>query len=157
MSSLSCFIIFGMNILNIEHVICYIIKLYIFQLHLVGVLKDYEIQSTKATYKIEDHTGVIKAIWWLENDSDNVPNLPPVKEGNYVQVFGSLRNQDGEKFVMVLRMFLVEDCNVITSHLLQVIHTRLAAEKLSKTSVSMNIIIIFFMYEFFFVAQFCLL
>ncbi|KAG5894779.1 hypothetical protein JTB14_005215 [Gonioctena quinquepunctata] len=103
-------------------------------LNLVGILRNFEIQSTKATYTIEDHTGEIKAIWWLENDGDNVPNLPNVKEGSYVQVFGSLRNQDGEKILMVLRMFLVEDCNIISNHLLQVIHTRLAAEAATKSS-----------------------
>lgn len=112
------------------------------QLHLVGILRDYEVQSTKATYRIEDHTGEIKAIWWLENDTDNAPNLPPVKEGNYVQVFGSLRNQEGEKLIMVLKMFPVEDCNIITNHLLQVIHARLACEAMSKTSV--NTIFIYF-------------
>lgn len=107
-----------------------------FKLHLVGVLKDYEVQSTKATYRIEDHTGEINAIWWLENDTDNTPNLPPVKEGNYVQVFGSLRNQESGKIIMVLKMFPVEDCNIVTNHLLQVIHTRLAYEATSKSSVS---------------------
>ncbi|KAJ8937304.1 hypothetical protein NQ314_011943 [Rhamnusium bicolor] len=107
-------------------------------LNLVGILRDYEVQSTKATYNIEDHTGQIKAIWWLENDGDSAPNLPAVKEGSYVQVFGSLRNQDGEKILMVLRMFLVEDANIITNHLLQVIHTRLAAEAMSKSSVTNN-------------------
>lgn len=29
---------------------------------------DYEVQSTKAMYNIQDHTGDIKAIWWLETD-----------------------------------------------------------------------------------------
>lgn len=107
------------------------------QLNIVGIVRDYEVQSTKATYTIEDHTGQIKAIWWLENDVDSAPNLPPVKEGNYVQVFGSLRNQEGSKNLMVLRMFLISDANVITNHLLQVIHTRLAAEAMSKNSVSL--------------------
>ncbi|KAJ8963075.1 hypothetical protein NQ318_018539 [Aromia moschata] len=103
-------------------------------LHVVGILRDYEVQSTKATYNIEDHTGRIKAVWWLENDSDNAPNLPAVKEGSYVQVFGSLRPQEGEKILMILKMFSVEDANIVTSHLLQVIHTRLAAEALTKNS-----------------------
>lgn len=95
-------------------------------------------QSTKATYRIEDHTGEINAIWWLENDSDNTPSLPPVKEGNYVQVFGSLRNQASGKMIMVLKMFPVEDCNIVTNHLLQVVHTRLAYEAMSKSSVSIT-------------------
>lgn len=104
-------------------------------MHLVGILRDYEVQSTKATYRIEDHTGEIKAIWWLENDSDTVPNLPPVKEGNYVQVFGSIRNQEGDKMIMVLKMFPVEDCNLVTNHLLQVIHVRLGYEAMSQSTV----------------------
>lgn len=102
------------------------------------MLRDYEVQSTKATYRIEDHTGEIKAILWLESDSDNTPSLPPVKEGHYVQVFGSIRNQDGAKIIMVLKMFPLEDCNIITNHLLQVIHARLAYEAMSKSSVSKN-------------------
>lgn len=106
-------------------------------MHIVGILRGYEVQSTKATYTIEDHTGEIKAIWWLESDEgDSTPKLPPVKEGSYVQLFGSLRNQDGEKIIMVLRMFLVDDANIVTSHLLQVIHTRLQAEYNSKNPVS---------------------
>ncbi|XP_023025944.1 replication protein A 32 kDa subunit [Leptinotarsa decemlineata] len=103
-------------------------------LNLVGILRNFEIQSTKATYTIEDHTGEIKAIWWLENDGDSAPNLPTVKEGSYVQVFGSLRNQDEGKIIMVLRMFLVQDSNVVTNHLLQVIHARLAAEAMTKNT-----------------------
>ncbi|KAJ8910504.1 hypothetical protein NQ315_012351 [Exocentrus adspersus] len=103
-------------------------------LNIVGVLRDYEVQSTKATYNIEDHTGSIKAVWWLENDSESTPNLPAVKEGSYVQVFGSLRNQEAGKIVMVLRMFLVEDANIVTNHLLQVIHARLGIEAMNKSS-----------------------
>lgn len=104
-------------------------------MNIVGILRDYEVQSTKATYNIEDHTGTIKAVWWLEHDGDSTPNLPAVKEGSYVQVFGSLRNQESGKILMVLRMFLVEDANVITNHMLQVIHARLALEAMSKSSV----------------------
>lgn len=103
---------------------------------IVGILKQVEIQSTKAVYKIEDHTGDITAILWLDNDSDSEATLPTVQEGNYVQVFGSIRMQDGEKVVMILRMFPVDDCNIITTHLLEVVHTRLAAEKMSQTTVS---------------------
>jgi len=100
---------------------------------LVGILKDFDVQSTKATYTIEDHTGAIKAVWWLESDGgDETPKLPIVKEGGYVQVFGTIRVQDGIKNLMVLKMFPVEDCNIITTHLLEVIHARLQAEAMSK-------------------------
>lgn len=100
---------------------------------IVGILRDFDIQSTKATYTIEDHTGSLKAVWWLETEGgDETPKLPVVKEGGYVQVFGTVRVQDGTKNIMVLKMFPVDDCNIITTHLLEVINTRLQAEAMSK-------------------------
>ncbi|XP_030764027.1 replication protein A 32 kDa subunit-B [Sitophilus oryzae] len=96
---------------------------------LVGIIKEVEVQSTKATYKIEDYTGSIKMVWWLENDSrDGSPKLPSVKEGSYVKVFGTIRSQNNDKSIMVLKMFPVENCNIINTHLLEVVHTRLQAE-----------------------------
>ncbi|RZB94443.1 replication protein A2, partial [Asbolus verrucosus] len=106
--------------------------------NLVGILRNFEVQSTKATCNIEDHTGSIKAIMWLETDNDSVVTIPPVKEGHYVKVFGSVRNQDGEKILMILKMFPIDDCNVITNHLLQAIHARLAIEKLMQGQVSVK-------------------
>lgn len=64
------------------------------------------------------------------------PNLPDVKEGRYCRVFGSLRVQDGQKILMVLRMFQVDNINIITTHLLQVVHARLEAESMQKHGVS---------------------
>lgn len=88
-------------------------------------------------YRVEDHTGSIKMVWWLESDSnDDSPKVPSVKEGAYVQVFGTIRSQNGEKNLMVLKMFPIEDCNIINTHLLEVIDTRLQAEASHKTTVS---------------------
>lgn len=119
----------------------------------VGILKEFEVDSTKATYTIEDHTGTIKAIWWLQNESviiaiyqvhlvnlnylqESALDLPLVKEGRYVKVYSSLKVVNGEKLLMALRMFPVDDPNQITTHLLEVIHARLAAEKAGKDTVS---------------------
>lgn len=59
-----------------------------------------------------------------------------VKEGCYVRVYGSLRTQDGEKILMVLKMFPVDDINEVTNHLLEFIHTRLETESMSNGSVN---------------------
>ncbi|XP_022911692.1 replication protein A 32 kDa subunit [Onthophagus taurus] len=107
---------------------------------IVGILKEYEVQSTKATYEIEDHTGQISAIWWLEGDSTTTPNLPIVKEGCYIRVYGSIRKQEGRIKLMILRMFPVDDLNEITTHLLEVIHTRLEAENLKKNKGNFSMI-----------------
>lgn len=104
----------------------------------MGTVKDYEVQSTKATYSIEDHTGEIRAIWWLESDNDSTPTLPDIKDGSWVEVFGTLRAQQGEKIIMILKMFPIDDCNIITRHLLQMIHARLQAEANSKKPVRKN-------------------
>lgn len=48
-----------------------------------------------------------------------------------VRIFGSIRIQDGARTIMILRMFPVDDCNIITTHLLRVIEGRLAAEKVA--------------------------
>jgi len=105
---------------------------------IVGSLTAFDMQSTKATYTINDRTGDIKALWWLESDGgDETPRLPTVKEGGLVRVFGSIRSQDGEKNLMVLKMLPIDDCNVFTTHLLEVINTRLQAEAMSKDTAQM--------------------
>lgn len=42
--------------------------------------------------------------------------------------------------LMILRMFEVDNINIITTHLLQVIHARLEAEALRKNGVRLRII-----------------
>ena len=70
---------------------------------------------------------------------NNTPNLPSVKENCYVRVYGSLRLQDGQKTLMVLKMFAVDNINVVVTHLLEVIYTRLEAENMGKShSVAVN-------------------
>nr|AEE62704.1 unknown [Dendroctonus ponderosae] len=102
---------------------------------LVGILLEFDVQSTKASYTIQDHTGSIKAIFWLEGENcDEACKMPAVKEGGYVKVYGTIRNQEGEKALMVLKMFPIDDCNIILTHLLEVIDTRLQAEVMSKNT-----------------------
>lgn len=36
---------------------------------MVGILRDYNVQSTKATYLVEDHTGSMPCIWWLDAEA----------------------------------------------------------------------------------------
>ncbi|XP_044252570.1 replication protein A 32 kDa subunit-like isoform X2 [Tribolium madens] len=99
----------------------------------VGVLRNFEVQTTKATCIIEDNSASIKAIMWLEVDNESVtPALPPVKENCYVRVFGSIRNQDDEKILMILKMLPVDDLNLITNHLLEIVQTKLYAERLAE-------------------------
>ncbi|KRT83199.1 hypothetical protein AMK59_3278 [Oryctes borbonicus] len=99
---------------------------------IVGILRDYNVQSTKATYQVEDHTGSMPCIWWLDAETGTTPNLPAVKEGCYLRLYGSLRTHDGVRSIMVMRMFPIDNINEVTTHLLEVIHARLEAENMSK-------------------------
>ncbi|XP_066143075.1 replication protein A 32 kDa subunit [Euwallacea fornicatus] len=101
----------------------------------VGILINYEVQSTNASYTIEDHTGTLKAMWWLDSDGDDgTTQLPSVKEGSYVKAFGTIKTQEDRRTLMILNMLPVDDCNVITLHLLEVIKSRLQAEDLSNAA-----------------------
>ncbi|KAJ3663193.1 hypothetical protein Zmor_007497 [Zophobas morio] len=98
---------------------------------IIGVLRNFDVQSTKATCLIEDQSGSIQAILWLETDGDSISALPPVKENCYVRVFGSIRTQDGSKMIMILKIIPIDDLNVVTHHRLQIIHAKVYAEKLA--------------------------
>lgn len=76
-------------------------------------------------------------ILWFQN---NTPQLPVVKEGSYVKVFGSMRTQEGKNILMILKMFPVDNMNQITTHGLEVLFALTEAEKLTKEQVSWYII-----------------
>lgn len=39
------------------------------QISIMGILRSQDVRSTKAIYEIEDHTGTISAVLWIEGDS----------------------------------------------------------------------------------------
>lgn len=67
---------------------------------------------------------------------NNTPNLPPVKEGSYVRVYGIIRDHDNKKNVMIMKMLPVVDVNEITTHLLECIQSRTESESLAKRTVN---------------------
>jgi hypothetical protein len=52
-----------------------------------------------------------------------------------VRAFGSIRTQEGEKILMILKIVPVDDLNILTNHRLQMIHVKLYAEKLSEGGI----------------------
>ncbi|RZC34858.1 uncharacterized protein BDFB_009842, partial [Asbolus verrucosus] len=95
---------------------------------LVGVVKNVTVQGCQITCFIEDHTGTIKA--------EVMAKLSSLNENRYAQVFGSIRYQNADKIFMIIKSIPVNDANVITCHLLQVICKRLEAESELKKQVS---------------------
>lgn len=100
-------------------------------LKLVCIVRKFDVTSTTVTYGLEDHTGRINAVLWLEHDSSSSPNIPVDKENIYVKVFGTLRNKGGEKLIMILKIAPIDQLNELTCHLYEVVHIRVMTEKKS--------------------------
>lgn len=98
---------------------------------LVAILRHGEVTSTRIIYKLEDHTGCIDAHLWLE-EGNSEPQDPRIKTNKYVSVFGSVRNQNGTKAVMVFKITPVNSPNEVNTHLLEVLNTRYSAEEFSR-------------------------
>ncbi|XP_053666930.1 replication protein A 32 kDa subunit [Anopheles marshallii] len=96
----------------------------------VAITRNVEYSSTKVTYQLEDHTGQIDAHFWLEDDgAANTPNIAP---HSYARVVGSVRNQGGSKAIMIFKIDQVNSPNEVTTHLLEVLHSRYKGEENSK-------------------------
>lgn len=78
--------------------------------------------TTKVTYVIQDETGTIKAIKWNSAEDEADSREQEFKVGSYVHVFGLPREQDGEKHILVLRVFKLREINELTCHLLEVFY-----------------------------------
>ncbi|XP_035726768.1 replication protein A 32 kDa subunit-like [Vespa mandarinia] len=107
----------------------------------IGILRKVNESTTKITYEIEDETGTITTLRWLEvNRSTPEPTL---EINTYVRIYGLLRDQNGVKQVFIVRILPLEDLNELTNHLLEVTYATLKAEQIFKANnthtVSVNV------------------
>merc|ERR1712029_975180 len=66
----------------------------------VGIVTSCEKATTKTTYRVQDDSGEIEIIQWLEDGT----NQPEYSEGSGVRVVGSIRSQgQDKKHIMALR------------------------------------------------------
>lgn len=100
---------------------------------LVAIVRKSDYTSTKITYHLEDHTGQITAHYWLEEGASI--NSPQVAINSYARVFGSTRNTDGRRSIMIFRIEPLSSVNELTNHLLEMLYARFKAEVLSKSAV----------------------
>lgn len=99
---------------------------------IVGIVRNVENSSNKATFVIEDHTGQIDAFIWL-TDGD-VSDMPTIVLNRYARVFGSIRNQGGQKALMIFKIEPLSSMNDLTTHLLEVLNSRYMAEDFVKNA-----------------------
>lgn len=97
---------------------------------IVGIVRSVDHSSTKITVSLEDFSGKIDAHLWLEDgDMANTPNL---LLNTYARVHGAIRNQSGNKALMIFKVQTLSSINELTTHLLEVLNARYSAENYSK-------------------------
>ena len=99
---------------------------------IVGIVRNVEETATKMSYDIEDQTGTITALKWLEADKKSSERSMQVD--TYVRVLGLLREQNDKRHILILRMWPLQDLNELTSHILEVTYAMLKAEAMVKKS-----------------------
>ncbi|XP_066597374.1 replication protein A 32 kDa subunit [Prorops nasuta] len=104
---------------------------------LVALVTKIEKSTTKITYTIQDDTGTMEALKWLEADPKNVEY--EIQECTYVRLFGSIRSSDKKKNILLLRIRPIMDLNELTTHMLEILVNNVQAEnawKHDETSVT---------------------
>lgn len=99
----------------------------------VGIVRNIEQDTTKISFSIQDDTGTVTAVMWLEADKNPTENLC-TQVNTYVRVYGLLRNQNNQQHVLILRMHPVEDLNELTCHFMEVMYFILKAKKPAEES-----------------------
>jgi len=100
---------------------------------IVGIIRSVDVTSTKITYTISDSTGTIDAVQWLESDNeDDDGSRAALMENTYCRLAGSVRSHQGKRNLMIFKIAPITDLNLITTHILNVMHSQLKLENIAK-------------------------
>lgn len=106
---------------------------------LVALIRRVEVSSTKVTYLLDDGTGGITGVFWLEStDTEEQQVIPPVVENTYCRVYASLRTNQGKKHIFVFRIMNLDNLNDLTRHILEVMYSSLKIQRMRTSEITMN-------------------
>lgn len=97
-------------------------------LKLVAIVRNIDFQSTKVLYELEDITGKITALLWIEEGE--APKNAGLMVGTYARVVGAIRQSADSKTLMIYNIQPVKGLNEVNTHYLEVIHCRYKTEDL---------------------------
>ncbi|KAK3908616.1 Replication protein A 32 kDa subunit [Frankliniella fusca] len=99
---------------------------------LVGIVRAVETTSVKITYTLEDNTGCVDGVHWIDGqDESGQASHPQVVENTYCRLSGTIRTQGDKRYIMAFNIQQIEDFNEITTHFLEVALFFKKAEALS--------------------------
>jgi replication factor A2 len=76
-------------------------------------------QATNTTFKIDDGTGVLEVKQWVDGDAAPESVRPTPKEGEYIHVWGRLKDFNGKRHIGSHVIRPITDFNEINYHLLE--------------------------------------
>jgi len=94
----------------------------------VGRVVTMEKAATKSTYQIQDDSGVLEVIQWLEEGT----NQPEFSEGSPVKVIGSIRTQGEKKHIMAFKISPVPTQEEYDAHMLEIVYSHLKLRQLQQ-------------------------
>nr|XP_050849108.1 replication protein A 32 kDa subunit-like [Vespula vulgaris] len=104
---------------------------------IVGIVRHVERTTTKITYDIEDETGTVTALSWLDADKQSVN--PSLLEGNiYVRVHGTIRYYNDKQHILAISIVPIEDLSELTNHLLEVTYITLKAQEVTGVDIKVS-------------------
>jgi len=94
---------------------------------IVGRVTNVDKATTKTSYQVEDSTGMVEVVQWMEEGSSE----PEHAEGASIKIIGSIRTQGEKRHLMAFRILGVGSDEERDCHLLQVAHTKLKLRQLN--------------------------
>jgi len=88
------------------------------QLSLIGQVLSISDQTTNTTFKIDDGSGVIEVKQWKDTDAGG-ETTSPAKEGQYIHVWGRLKDFNGKRHIGSHVIRPITDYNEVSYHLLE--------------------------------------
>ncbi|CAG4956043.1 replication protein A 32 kDa subunit [Colias croceus] len=107
---------------------------------IVARVRNIKVQSTKITYTIQDMTGRMKAVLWIDQEAmeEDDKCSPQVQVNDYIQIYGNVRANKGKNVLMAFKIMPITDVNAILFHYLQCINNRYKMEADSKKVKDMD-------------------
>lgn len=107
-------------------------------LTIVGIVRHIEQETTKISYNVQDDTGTLTAVMWLEADKSPAEDI---QINTYVRIHGLIRDQNNQRHVLILRIHPLEDLNELTCHFVEVMYFILKASKPAEETIMPNMLI----------------
>jgi len=89
------------------------------QLSIVGQVLQVSAQATNTTYRIDDGTGTIEVKQWVDSDAAPESIRPTPKEGQYIHVWGRLKEFNSKRHIGSHVIRTITDFNEVSYHLLE--------------------------------------